>query len=70
MAVADFGDVLAAEILNGGPTIQNQAQQTYIVNGNSVVTYVQNGVRFAAIGIVPADAQTLLTQNPLECETL
>ena len=68
--MSDFGDVLAAEALNGGPSVQTQAPVTFIVNGNSVVTYVQNGVRFAAIGTVPADAQALLTLNPLECQTL
>ena len=67
MAVADFGDTLATEILNGGPTLPTQAQTTVLVNGNSVLTYVANGVRYAAIGIVPADAQMLLTTAPNDC---
>ena len=66
--MADFGDVLAAEFLAGGPPPPSEQPSIIVpLNGNTVITYVTGGVRYAAIGATQAGAQGLLDTNPAEC---
>ena len=66
--MSDFGDVLAADYLAGGPAgPPDQAAIIATLNGNTIVTFVTAGVRYAAIGATQADAQALLNVDPTDC---
>ena len=66
--MADFGDVLAADYLAGGPGgPPEQPPVIAVLNGNTVITFVTGGVRYAAIGATQTDAQNLLNTDPGDC---